>query len=81
MLGAEAQLLLVDWRALREPFVLPLGLHHCAFEDWESIDCDLAACAICGASHACDAATCPFGTALISAKLALWPSALTDWTT
>ena len=59
MLGAEAQLLLVDWRALREPFVLPLGLHHCAFEDWESIDCDLAACAICGASHACDAATCP----------------------
>jgi len=59
MLGAEAQLLLIDWRALREPFVLPLGLHHCAFEDWESIDCDLAACAICGASHACDAATCP----------------------
>ena len=58
-LNASAQLLLSDWRELREPFVLPLGLHHCAFEDWESIDCDLAACCICGAAHACDAATCP----------------------
>lgn len=58
-LNPSAQLLLSDWRELREPFVLPLGLHHCAFEDWESIDCDLAACCICGAAHACDAATCP----------------------
>jgi UL92 family len=47
------------WRRVRGPFVLPMGLHRCAFEDWEPFDCDAAGCRICGAAHRCDAQTCP----------------------
>lgn len=50
---------MATWRVLRGPFTLPERLHRCAFEDWETVDCDLAGCLLCGAMHRCDPNTCP----------------------
>ena len=47
------------WRCLREPFLLPPGLHCCGHDDWELYDCDGAGCRVCGAAHECSADTCP----------------------
>jgi UL92 family len=48
------------WHLIRQPFRLPARIHHCALRDWESIDCDVAGCLLCGKIHECkDAMECP----------------------
>jgi hypothetical protein len=48
------------WRRIRAPFQLPQCIHHCTLCDWESIDCDVAGCLVCGKLHECkDAMHCP----------------------
>lgn len=51
--------MLVLWRRIRSPFLLPVGLHACALDDWELFECDEAGCLVCGAVHKCDSQTCP----------------------
>lgn len=41
------------WRFIREPFLIPYGVHQCVVEDYETFDLDVAGCRKCGRIHRC----------------------------
>ena len=57
-MAARTRRMVALWRALRQPFVLPVaaaGLHECR---WEHIDLDVLGCVLCGQVHACADGRC-----------------------
>jgi hypothetical protein len=48
------------WKQIRQPFYIPQSIHRCQLKNWESIDCDVAGCLLCGKIHICrDDENCP----------------------